>query len=582
MFQILFRDTIKKYSAILFIISAFTLTPTDDLFADPLAYISERASNELLVFDTATNTVVGSIPLPGEPSNMGFHPDGMFVYVGTYPIASVTVVDTSTNAVTAVVPNGGDHSLLPVTNPSGTRVYVGNGRGNSAVVIDSNSNTVVATIPLGSAGGKPLFSGSPAIHPTRNLGYITSADGDVHGLNSFVTVFDTSTNTIITQIPLNGAHPIDIAIHPSGAFAYTADFLGTVSVIDTATNALVQTIPVAPKTRQVVFNPTGTRAYVSSDTGTLTVIDTQTHSVVTTVANAGSNGLGVHPAGTFVYVPGIQPNPGLLSVVDTTTNTIVDTVQAGAFIEAIIVAPDSSLGAVQDNYLLYDVKIAKHTPKFERRTVTLADQFDDDGASRRFKVDKVVQLGNPADMNGEDIIDPATHLVSYKIRREKGEPKHKPLSGVRVTNQFGEIILDTRKPDRLLVPSLKDLEDAIPDAVLPNPFPVEHFKCYKVKTTKGTPKFKKREVAVVDQFDQGALLKVEKPERLCNPADKNDEGIVNSSNHLLCYKVRRVKGEPKHEDVKGIHINNQFGPLQLDTKKEKELCVSSMKELLPL
>ena len=38
-------------------------------------------------------------------------------------------------------------------------------------------------------------------------------------------------------------------------------------------------------------------------------------------------------------------------------------------------------------------------------------------------------------------------------------------------------------------------------------------------------------------------------------------------------------GEPKFEKVKGIHVNNQFGPLQLDAKKEKELCVPSEKDL---
>ena len=31
--------------------------------------------------------------------------------------------------------------------------------------------------------------------------------------------------------------------------------------------------------------------------------------------------------------------------------------------------------------------------------------------------------------------------------------------------------------------------------------------------------------------------------------------------------------------MKGIHINNQFGPLQIDAKKEKELCVPSEKDL---
>ena len=72
------------------------------------------------------------------------------------------------------------------------------------------------------------------------------------------------------------------------------------------------------------------------------------------------------------------------------------------------------------------------------------------------------------------------------------------------------------------------------------------------------------------------LLTVKKPERLCNPVDKDGEGMGNPDDHLLCYKVKRAKREPKFEKVKGIHINNQFSPLQLDAKKEKELCVPSL------
>jgi len=57
-------------------------------------------------------------------------------------------------------------------------------------------------------------------------------------------------------------------------------------------------------------------------------------------------------------------------------------------------------------------------------------------------------------------------------------------------------------------------------------------------------------------------------------------GIIDEENHLLCYDVKPVKGEQKHEKRKSVFTNNQFGPEQLDTKKEKELCVPSMKTLL--
>lgn len=51
--------------------------------------------------------------------------------------------------------------------------------------------------------------------------------------------------------------------------------------------------------------------------------------------------------------------------------------------------------------------------------------------------------------------------------------------------------------------------------------------------------------------------------------------------HLMCYLVKPARGEEKHTKVIGIHVNDQYGPEQLDTVKEEELCVPSKKTLTP-
>ena len=246
-------------------------------------------------------------------------------------------------------------------------------------------------------------------------------------------------------------------------------------------------------------------------------------------------------------------------------------------------------------FLSYKVRRTKSTPMFEKQEVTLTDQFESDVL---FEVKKSKELYHPADKNGEGIIDPDTHLVGYEIKRAKTDPpqpKHAERTNIEVVNQFGTIFVDTKKPDRLLVPSLKDLDIPIPDIDVPDEFPVDHFKCYKVKVKKkiceDDPAFKCREdadcqtgtcnigfpkgiqVDVVDEFNQHKLYDIKKPKRLCNPVDMNGEGIINPDAHLMCYKVKPAEDEPKHIKVEGIHTNNQFGPLQVDTKKEAELCV---------
>ena len=223
----------------------------------------------------------------------------------------------------------------------------------------------------------------------------------------------------------------------------------------------------------------------------------------------------------------------------------------------------------RDQFPCYITRKTRGTPRFEKTEVSLEDQFE----NKDFVVKNPRFLCTPADKNDGGIGDPDTHLRGYRIRRVRGEPRHDRQRFIQVVNQFGTIRVDTKKPDRLLVPTLKDLASPVD---LPSPFtpPIDHFKCYKVRKTKKRPKFKKFTVTVQDQFINTTLL-VKKPKRLCVPVDKDGGGIIDQATHLMCYRVKKVK-----KKVEGIHVNNQFGPEQLDTKKVEELCVSSKKILL--
>jgi hypothetical protein len=213
--------------------------------------------------------------------------------------------------------------------------------------------------------------------------------------------------------------------------------------------------------------------------------------------------------------------------------------------------------------------------------VSLTDQFD---AAGIFTVKKPVSLCLPAEKTFNDIVedinDPDTHLKGYKI---KPQTPHVPQTNIKVVNQFGQLFVDTIKPDRLLAPTAKELDHPV-DAPDNDAHGVDHYKCYKVKVTKGTAKFPKGiQATVVDQFNQPKLYNVKKPTRLCTPVEKSrlpngvPEPIKDDAAHLMCYQAKPAKGQPKHVKVTGIHVNNQFGLEQLDTIKEEELCVPSEK-----
>ena len=234
-----------------------------------------------------------------------------------------------------------------------------------------------------------------------------------------------------------------------------------------------------------------------------------------------------------------------------------------------------------DHYLGYDAKRPKDEPKFEKFTVELSDQFEMEPTE--YTVEKPDRLYNPVqkthDGTTTDIIDDESHYVGYKIKTSKGEPKFEKVTNVLVQNQFGDIIVDVKKPKLLLVPSAKD-HFTTPD-LLDLPITVNHFKCYDVKESEGTPKFEKLIVLLDDpNFGITQEFEVKKPKMLCTPVDKNGEGIVDPENHLMCYDIKKLMDDPKFEKL-SVFTNNQFGPEDLEVKKQKELCVPFVKILSP-
>src|SRR6185503_6091252 len=118
---------------------------------------------------------------------------------------------------------------------------------------------------------------------------------------SSVSVFDTSANTVITNIPL-GAIPTGIAITPDGTRAYVTSG-GGVFVINTATNTVIANIPINFPTSAVAITPDGARAYVTSPSrSSVLVIDTATNTVIATIMmGITPEQIAITPDGTRAY-----------------------------------------------------------------------------------------------------------------------------------------------------------------------------------------------------------------------------------------------------------------------------------------
>ena len=221
-----------------------------------------------------------------------------------------------------------------------------------------------------------------------------------------------------------------------------------------------------------------------------------------------------------------------------------------------------------DDFMCYKAKANAFTAI---PNVQLADQFENVSVT----VVKPKTLCPPANTGG-GITDANTHLKAYSIKQAT---RHTRRQNLQIDNQFGTIHVDTIKPDLLLVPSNKSLVTP-PSAPNENAIDVNHYKCYKVKVTAGTPKFPKgTQASVSDQFTSPAkTYDLKKVRHLCTPVSKNGGVVHEPDVHLLCYQAKAAKGQPRHNRTTAF-VNNQFGPETMTTIKESELCVPSLKTL---
>jgi YVTN family beta-propeller protein len=179
----------------------------------------------------------------------------------------------------------------------------------------------------------------------------------VASLGGTITVFDTQTNAVIDTItvcPDFTCRPQIPAATPNGARLYVTNFPNKVTVIDTLTNRVIDTITVGESPWGIAFTPDGKRAYVANTGGTISVIDTGTNTVIDTITDTdGPFGVAVTPDGTRAYISNAL---GTVSVVDTKTNTIITNIPVpdrfgfpARNLVSIVITPDGTHAYVISN-----------------------------------------------------------------------------------------------------------------------------------------------------------------------------------------------------------------------------------------
>jgi YVTN family beta-propeller protein len=225
---------------------------------------------------------------------------------------------------------GNAHGAVSAIGPF---AYVGNQTSSSCctlTVLDTSTNLVLTTIPIPSIGGTPF-----AVSPDQTHIYVAAGN--------LVEVIDTATNSVTATVPDVGPNANAVTIAPNGNFGYTANYTpdftsGSVSVFSTATNTVVATVPLTFPAGSVNVTPNGAYLYASGGGSTIAVINTSTNAVESTFSipiapglGNGNNGPIIAPNGSVGYIGQFvaSASPGTVTAIAIPSNEILATIPVG-------------------------------------------------------------------------------------------------------------------------------------------------------------------------------------------------------------------------------------------------------------
>lgn len=268
-----------------------------------------------------SNTVIATINSGVTPAGIAVTPDSHYAYVANnnnYGIAdqdSVTVLNLKHNTVKEIINDSSFNQPYTITmNADGTKAYITNSNSTTITIIDTASNTVIGII-----GGFDGPSGM-VITPNGNYAYVNNyggPEGVGSGNATTVRVVDLNSNSIIGQPITVGLAPAALAITPDGTYVYVANYVdgnpgtGTISIIRTCDNAVVDTINDFSGPFAIAITPDGKYAYVTNfgsnnftPIGTTATIVNLCNNTIDKTIDLGIQpaGLAITPDGKYAYV----------------------------------------------------------------------------------------------------------------------------------------------------------------------------------------------------------------------------------------------------------------------------------------
>lgn len=278
-------------------------------------FIAHLGAGTIPVYDIPSGTVVGEVKdVPGVHGTLAV-PELGRVYASATSTNQVVVIDPQTLSVVTTIP-GGDYPDGLAYDPELGKLYVSDETGGTDTVIDTATNQVVATVPLGGEVGNTQFDA--VSHQVLVA---------VQTRNQVVSI-DPQSDQVVGRFDTPGCdHPHGLQISPDRRLAFVAcQGNAKVVVMDLQSMSVTESHDVGSVPDVLAFDGPRRVLFVAAERGPLTAFyETETGLTLLAQRDVGPNAhsLAVDPDSGHVFIPianlGGQPVLREISVATATT-----------------------------------------------------------------------------------------------------------------------------------------------------------------------------------------------------------------------------------------------------------------------
>lgn len=304
--------------------------------------ICNQTDHSVFIANLDTKEVVHRIPVERGPHEAAVSPSGRIVAISNYGDQTagnkITLIKLPEGTILKVIDTGDYKRPHGLAWKSETELFSTSEAKNALVLWDTATGTAKRTFDTGQRG-------------SHMLAYVGNRLYSANVFDSTVSAFDLDSGAKIGQVTV-GKGSEGIGISPDGKQVWTGNRADhTLSVIDTASLKVIDTLECKGMPYRVCFTPDGKRVLVPCpESGEVAVFDAKTRKLIKRIdLSAGSEkfetpapkpapvGVTVHPNGRFAYASVMLGKA--VAVIDLKAMKVVGQIEAGTQPDGLAVSP---------------------------------------------------------------------------------------------------------------------------------------------------------------------------------------------------------------------------------------------------